>query len=192
MTNKVVYLHIRKDTNAIFYVGIGSLERAYSKFGRNNWWNKIANKAGFDVNILCKNLTSQEAKLMEIALIRRYKSMGMELCNLTDGGDGRLGGTQSEQWKKNHSQFLMGNAYSLGIPVKEPIIAVNLKSKETIKFAGRKAILNYKMFDVRSVYRCANKDKISPTFAKGIHRGHQFFWESEYLGKVGTQNNASI
>jgi hypothetical protein len=192
MTNKVVYLHSRKDNNNVFYVGIGSLERAYSKAGRNNWWTKIAKKVGFNVHVLCKNLTSQEAKLIEIALIRRYKNMGMELCNMTQGGDGRLGGTQSEEWKKNHSQLLMGNSYGLGIPVKEPIIAINLKNKETIKFVGRKAIVNYKIFDVRSVYRCANKDKITPTFAKGIHREHQFFWESEYLRKVGIQNNSSV
>lgn len=185
MTHKVVYLHSRNDTNSIFYVGIGSTERAYSKAGRNSWWKRIIAKTPFSVHIVCNGLTSQEAKQMEITLIKGYKSQGMDLCNLTDGGDGRLGGTQSKEFKERQSNFMIGNSFGLGIPVKEPIIGINLETGETIKFIGRKSIVNSKKFDVRSVYRCANKDTITPTFAKGIHKGYQFYWESEYLGKVG-------
>lgn len=185
MTNKVVYLHSRNDTNSIFYVGIGSVKRAYSKAGRNHWWRRVTGKTPFSVHILCNGLTSQEAKQMEITLIKGYKAQGIELCNLTDGGDGRLGGTQTKEVIERHIAFMRGNTYGLGIPVKEPIIGVNLKTGETVKFIGRKSIVNHGVFDARSVYRCANKDTITATFAKGIHRGFKFYWESEYLRKVG-------
>ena len=183
--DKVVYLHRRNDTNAIFYVGIGSIKRANSSAGRNNWWHKIVKKVGFNVQILCKNLTNQQAKLIEIALIKKYKEMGFKLCNLTDGGDGRLGGTQSKEWKIKHSNFLKGNSYGLGKPIKEPIIGINLKTNQTIKFVGRKSIENDGRFVARQVYRCASRDTICEAYSKGFYRNFQFFWESDYLRRAG-------
>jgi hypothetical protein len=183
--NKVVYIHVRNDSNTIFYVGIGSKERAKSKAGRNSWWQRIVNKTSFSVYFLHENLTSQEAKKIEIDLITKYKLMGIELCNLTNGGDGRLGGTQSEEWKKTHSNFLKGNNYSLGKPFKEPIIGIDLKSNNIIKFNGKKSIENDGRFVARQVYRCANKDKICKSYSMGIYKNFQFFWESEYLRKAG-------
>ncbi len=192
MTQKVVYIHKTKDTNKIFYVGIGSLKRSKSRAGRNEWWQRITNKHNFIVEILYENLTVQKAKIKEIEIIKKYKSDGIELCNLTNGGDGRLGGTQSEEWKKKHSLFLRGNSYGLGKPAKEPIIGINLQTKDIVKFSGRKAIENSGIFSSRQVYRCASRDKICKSTANGLHKGFQFFWESDYLRKVGTQNHTSI
>jgi len=184
--NKVVYLHRRNDTNAIFYVGIGSMKRAKCHCGRNKWWHRIADKHGYTVQIICNNLTIQEAKLIEKILIRKYREMGIELCNLTDGGDGRNGWIPSEEWKRNISKMMIGNSYGLGKPVKEPIIGLNLKDNSTIKFIGKKSIENDGRFVARQVYRCASRDNICKSYSKGIYKGFQFFWESEYLRKVGT------
>lgn len=190
--DKVVYLHIRNDTNKPFYVGIGSIKRAYSKNGRNQWWKRIYNITSRTVHILYDGLTSVEAKQLEIETIQKLKNKGFELCNLTNGGDGRLGSKQPKSFIDNQRKFMIGNSFGLAKPVKEPIIAVNLKNNSIIKFVGRKAIENYGLFKARQVYRCASRDSICKAYAKGIYKGFQFFWESDYLRKVGTQNYTSI
>ena len=50
------YIHIRNDTGQIFYVGKGSNTnlRAYSKHGRNVYWNRVVKKSGgYEVKIIC-------------------------------------------------------------------------------------------------------------------------------------------
>lgn len=37
--DKVVYLHVREDVGAIFYVGIGSIRRANKD--TNSFWNQV-------------------------------------------------------------------------------------------------------------------------------------------------------
>jgi hypothetical protein len=180
---KVVYLHIREDTDTIFYVGIGSLQRAYSKNGRNSWWNRITNKTIYKIQIYANNLTSQEAKNIEIDLKKKYKNQGIELCNLTNGGDGRLGSKQPESFKINQSKFMTGNSFGLGKPSREPIYAINLSDNSVIKFAGRKSIESHGKFSARQVYRCASRDKICKSCSMGVHKGYKFFWESDYLRK---------
>ena len=179
--DKVVYIHKRTDKNSIFYVGMGSVKRAYSNRGRNSWWQRIAKKTSYEVLIYASNLSSQEAKKIEISLIDECKKNGYDLCNLTDGGDGRVGDKQPESFKIRQSKFMQGNSYGLGKPAKEPIVAVNLISKEVIKFTGRKSIEAHGFFSMRQVYRCASRDKICKSCHAGIHRGYQFYWESDFL-----------
>lgn len=63
--------------------------RAIQKYG---WGN-------FNHIIEAKNLSEQEAKQLEIQLIRKYKAGG--ICyNVTDGGDGRLGIPMHEHTKQ--------------------------------------------------------------------------------------------
>lgn len=89
-----VYRHIRLDTNAIFYVGIGSIKRAYDKISRNSHWKNIVNKCGYDVQITHEDVCWEEACVIEKYLIEFYgrKDLGKgELVNMTDGGDGITG-----------------------------------------------------------------------------------------------------
>ncbi len=86
MNNKVLYQHKRLDNSCIFYVGIGNIERAYSKHGRNKHWKNIINKTDYEVQILKYNLSVYEAFEMEKGLISFYKREN--LSNMTDGGDG--------------------------------------------------------------------------------------------------------
>lgn len=87
---KVLYIHIRLDTKKIFYVGIGTKQRAYSKHNRNNIWKKITKKTKYIVKILKENLTPNKAKKLEIKLISKYGKLCDKtgiLANITDGGD---------------------------------------------------------------------------------------------------------
>lgn len=81
------YVHTRNDTNKIFYIGKGNGKRAFSGYGRNNYWGKVANKHGFTATIVAEWKTEREALDHEIFLISCFKDMNYELVNMTDGGE---------------------------------------------------------------------------------------------------------
>jgi hypothetical protein len=86
-----VYLHKRKGTNKIFYVGKGRKNRNGDRFdstkSRNEWWQHVVEKdGGFDVEIYKDNLTELQAFDLEKQLIAQ---IGLNnLVNITDGGLG--------------------------------------------------------------------------------------------------------
>lgn len=97
----VVYLHRRKDTNEVFYVGVGkNKRRAFVRAKRNPHWKAIVNKYDYNVEIAFKGLSYDEALTIEqelIALIGRSDKGEGPLTNMTDGGEGTLG---LEAWNK--------------------------------------------------------------------------------------------
>jgi len=115
MNNIHVYLHRRLDTNAIFYVGIGSKYRTYNKLNRSLFWKRIVNKVGFSIDILYNNLTWEEAAKIEKELILEYGRINIGtgiLCNLTDGGEGTLGRIVSEETRLKISKSNIGRKVS--------------------------------------------------------------------------------
>jgi len=86
-----VYRHIRQDTNTPFYIGIGSdakFKRAYSKYKRKRYWVSVTNKTDYKVEIILDELDWNIACKKEKEFISLYKSFGISLVNLTDGGEG--------------------------------------------------------------------------------------------------------
>jgi hypothetical protein len=87
----VLYRHL-KPCGEVFYIGIGKTEkRPYSKLNRNKWWKNVVNNYDYEVQILKKGLTWEEAYELEIILISHYgrQDLGLgTLVNLTNGGDG--------------------------------------------------------------------------------------------------------
>lgn len=83
----VVYLHKKKNTNEVFYVGIGLYEeRAYSYRNRNIHWKNVVAKYGYDVEIIESDIEWEGACDTEKYLIQKYgRDM---LTNMTDGGEG--------------------------------------------------------------------------------------------------------
>ena len=64
-----VYKHTRKDTDEIFYIGIGvekNYGRAYQKKCRNVHWKRIVDKTEYLVDIIEDNLTWEIACEKEI------------------------------------------------------------------------------------------------------------------------------
>lgn len=102
-----VYEHIRLDTNQIFYVGKGSGNRCYVKKKRNKYWERVVKKAnGFKVNILFETTDEQFAFFVESETIDLYKKRGIQLTNLTSGGEG--GSNPSEETRKKMSESRSG------------------------------------------------------------------------------------
>ncbi len=103
-----LYCHRRKDDNSIFYIGKGSGKRAWTRQGRNIYWKRVAEKAGFEVEILYHALQEEEAFILEKDFIRNLKEFGCKLSNITDGGDGASGVKMSEETKLKLSKARTG------------------------------------------------------------------------------------
>jgi hypothetical protein len=105
-----LYRHIRLDKYEPFYIGIGSDEdfkRAYDKNNRNTHWRNIVNKTAYEVEIVMEGLSWEEACKKEIEFIKLYGRSDLKLgtlCNLTEGGEGVLGMTHSQETKNKISQ----------------------------------------------------------------------------------------
>ena len=93
---KVVYKHIRLDTNKVFYIGMGDEKRPYSK-RRNKHWQNVVNKTNYVVEIVAKDLSLEDACELEIFLIQMY---GKEnLTNITSGGEGQFNPDDETRYK---------------------------------------------------------------------------------------------
>jgi hypothetical protein len=89
--NNCIYFHYNPVKQEIFYVGIGNEKRPHSKQNRNNHWHNIVNKYGYNIIIVEKNLSWEEAVEKEkfyIKLIGRKDLKLGPLVNMTDGGEG--------------------------------------------------------------------------------------------------------
>lgn len=108
----IVYRHIRKDNNEVFYIGIGvSKRRAFEKVKRSDFWKQITNKTDYIVDILFEDISYEEAKAKEIELIKFYgrRDLGLgPLVNMTDGGEGMIGIKFSDETKKKMSKSREG------------------------------------------------------------------------------------
>lgn len=89
-----VYRHLKKNTSSVFYIGMGkekNFRRSRSKRYRNNHWHNIVNKHDYDIEVVSKNLSEEDAIELEMFLIKQYgrKDIGSGvLVNMTDGGEG--------------------------------------------------------------------------------------------------------
>ncbi len=107
----VIYQHLRKTDNEVFYIGIGNNIRPRVKSGRSSFWKNEINKHDYIIKILSDNLEWSEAQQAEIELIKLYgrRDLGLgTLVNLTDGGDGAPGCITSEETKLKLSKALKG------------------------------------------------------------------------------------
>lgn len=108
-----VYRHIRLDKNIPFYIGIGNDDtyfRANDKNGRNKYWQNIANKTSYEVEIIIDNISWEDACKKEIEFIAIYgrKNDGGILANLTKGGEGKLGVAPANAFPKGHTPWMKG------------------------------------------------------------------------------------
>lgn len=103
MNKHYIYFHKRADDGVIFYVGIGIGRRATAVKNRSDFWKRIVAKHGYTIEYPHTEISQEQAKDLEKHYIAVYgrldKGTGM-LCNMTDGGDGRVGYECSEETRE--------------------------------------------------------------------------------------------
>jgi hypothetical protein len=112
----LVYKHIRKDTNEVFYIGIGKdNKRPYHISHRSNRWKLIVNKTDYEVQIIEDNLTWEEACEKEKYWIKFYGRKDLNegnLVNMTDGGDGTMGHSLTTEHINKIKTTLKGRVFT--------------------------------------------------------------------------------
>lgn len=111
MNNYLVYSHVNRCTNKVFYIGIGDRGRAYDEKSRSKEWKKAIQDCYFDVEIIAKNLTKDLAFKIEQSMIDVY---GLNnLVNKTKGGGGILGYSHTKESKLKISNGQIGRVKSV-------------------------------------------------------------------------------
>ena len=103
----------------IFYVGKGTGRRAYEKHNRSEWWKAVERKHGVMVDFYIEGTSDDYAKYIEVKLIAKFIASGIQLVNLTSGGDGTSGWVHSDVARRSIRQSnnpktvysSMGDAY---------------------------------------------------------------------------------
>lgn len=106
-----VYVHKKKTTGEVFYVGKGRGRRAWDKHSRSDFWNYVVEKHGLIVEIVAQNLQEWYAYELETELILKYGRSDIgtgTLVNFTDGGEGASGLAQTEYSKELASKRMTG------------------------------------------------------------------------------------
>lgn len=160
----VVYQHRRLDTNEVFYVGIGETKKRSRVFhGRSIDWMQIAKESDISVEILFENIAIEDARKIEINLIKKYgrQDLGLgPLVNLTDGGE-----------------FNMSNLGKISIHKDEKIKFISPKEWEDYSKAGwQKGKPKYVSEKIKSKWTKDRKINYSDKFS-----GSNAYW----YGKKG-------
>ena len=137
--NAYVYLHKTPHNDEIFYVGIGvtkNFGRAFETSRRNVYHKNIVKKYGFYVEIVCQDLTRQEACKKEMELIALYGRRDLDtgiLVNMTNGGDGVHKRIVSEESRKKMSFAKLGDKNYLYGKKAHPNTLLALKNNKSIR-----------------------------------------------------------
>ena len=193
--NWYVYRHIRLDKNEPFYIGIGcqkNFGRAFQKGNRRSvFWNQIASKTKYEVEIIFENVSKKFACNKEKEFISLYGRKDLKngtLVNLTIGGDappiqfGEKNPMKKQENKDKISLFMKNRVVSSETKLKQSISKKNNKitppsqkgvkrnqisiDKQRLKIKGSKSVKAKKVIDKESgnIWGCV-KDC---AFEKGI------------------------
>jgi hypothetical protein len=177
MNNFYVYEHWRLDRDECFYVGKGSGRRAYSMDKRNRHHKAICNKlsrenSAFEVRIVSCGLSEEEAFTLEKERIQFWKSTGVDLCNMTLGGEGTSGFRHTDKTKKIFS-IKRKNAKRDPVKNKERMVkklkevhngnTYRLGKKHTKDVKEKLSKHGHKNFDIFKQYMKLGPDSLSRT-----------------------------
>ena len=168
-----IYTHSNPNTREIFYVGLGSGKRKIEfKAGRNSHYINYIKKHGNPiVEVLYKNLTKEEACLIETNLIKEYGRKGYEphgiLLNKSLGGEGgNLGIKQSQKTRDKKSKAMKGKS----------IHSEEQKEKWSIERKGKK-----NNWDPSHIKSDKGKKKPNGFVGKGLHPVTQYDLQGNFI-----------
>jgi hypothetical protein len=78
-----VYAHFEKDTNKLFYIGLGKNNRCNQVHQRNTYWKNVFKKHGIVIKFIATDLSISDAKNIEKEWILKTNP----ICNMTMGGE---------------------------------------------------------------------------------------------------------
>ena len=113
-----VYEHWRPDRDECFYVGKGKGGRAADmRRGRNRHHKAIQAKLSrlgmcVEVRLVAEGLLEEESFDLERARIAFWRTAGVDLANLTDGGEGPSGHKHTEEHKRKIGESSRGRTLS--------------------------------------------------------------------------------
>jgi hypothetical protein len=132
------YVHVRPgaDAHGVFYVGKGRGRRAHEFSRRNKYHQRVIDKHGADSVEVGRFDCSDEgtAFALERGLIACLKRMGVELTNITDGGEGVSGLRHSDAARKKMSATRKGRKHRAATKAK----MTESRKGEKNAFFGRK------------------------------------------------------
>jgi hypothetical protein len=151
------YAHCRQTNGSIFYIGKGKRDRTVSHANRNNYWKNVVSKHGLNIMLLAKWKTEQEAFEHEKFLIWCFRDMGMQLVNMTDGGEG-LSNPSAETRKKMSTQNAM----------KRPEVSAKISAARKGKLLSTEH--KKKLSEVQSGRKLSDstRQKMSDRYANGL------------------------
>jgi hypothetical protein len=171
-----VYTHKNPSTGEVFYIGKGKGKRAYSTQGRNENWNDLVSKNGFEVVIEKNNLTDSEANELEKDLIMQY---GYDsLTNITLGGKGgdtisknpnrseivaKISMSNSGEKNPNYGGKLHNDDYLKKQKLsnsKKPLLVIDSITNEKWEFINSKEVALFLNAKHSAVRTCKNKYKL--------------------------------
>jgi len=164
------YAHKKLSNGDIFYIGKGTGHRCKSLKSRNRFWLNIVKKHGFVPEILAYWETDAQASAHEQFLIKCFKEKGITLCNLTDGGDGRRGVTNTPEVRAAHSERMKNPELN---PSKRPEVLEKFKGENNHMYGKRgvlSPIFGRSREDQRVVLTCPHCEKVGK--AAGMRRWH--------------------
>lgn len=82
-------------------------------------WRSFFEKYGVSVEIIQDSMSNEDACLLEMWMIAKFKHDGLKLCNITDGGDGRCGYTPSTEEVEKFRERITGNKFRAGKKLSE-------------------------------------------------------------------------
>jgi len=190
MNDFYVYEHWRADKDIPFYVGKGRGKRAYLLTQRSDRHKKIVAKLkrnGFDtiVKIVFENLSEEEALEKEIALISSWRSKGMDLVNITKGGDGVSGLKHSDEARKRMSEIRKNNPnkYWLGKKLSQETLTKLSRVRKGRKHSEE---TRKKMSDAKKGKPPNNKTKPSLETRKKMSDSQKKIWKNRKLSTSQT------
>lgn len=158
-----VYFHRNIETNEIFYVGIGSKDRANEHSNRSQYWKRYVAKYGKPViEIYKSNLRWMEACHLEIKLISIFGRKKIEdngiLVNRTCGGEGTLGRVVLPYSDETRAKIGAGNR---GKVVSEESRKKMSESKKALQFFAKSIINNSNGIIYKSVTQAAAENNMT-------------------------------
>lgn len=199
LSNLCVYAHYYKDEDKPFYIGQGTIGRAFSLFHEhrsNSWNNKVkGNTSNVTVKILKECNTKEESLKVEADYIKLYGKLidGGSLVNIDDGGEviGREG--DNNYFANKHfygdKNGNYGNKYSKN-PLSKPIIQIDILGNVVKEWASATEVEEKMNICASNIIACCmNK--------RHIARGYQWIYKNEYDANkdysfVPSKNNTRI